>query len=61
MIDDLTKKGNSCVIISSELDELLRLCDRILVLEKGSISQDLEISETSKTHLLKIIMGNSRN
>jgi ribose transport system ATP-binding protein len=58
MIDNLTKKGSSCIIASSDLDELLLLCDRILVLESGSVSLNLKASETSKSRLLKIIMGN---
>jgi ribose transport system ATP-binding protein len=58
MINYLTNKGNSCIIVSSDLDELLLLCDRILVLENGSVSRNLETSETSKSDLLKIIMEN---
>lgn len=61
IINNLTKKGNACIIMSSELDELLLLCDRILVLEKGSISTVLDVSDTSKADLLQIIMGSSNN
>ncbi|MBN1618621.1 sugar ABC transporter ATP-binding protein [Candidatus Dojkabacteria bacterium] len=61
IINNLTQKGNACLIMSSELDELLLLCDRILVLEKGSIAEVLNISEISKSQLLKIIMGSSNN
>ena len=57
MIHDLTKRGNSCIVVSSELDEILLLCDRILVMNDGMVSHVLRTSETSKTNLLKMIMG----
>lgn len=36
-IDKLIRAGKACIVISSELQELVGLCDRILVMRAGSI------------------------
>jgi ribose transport system ATP-binding protein len=36
-IDKLIRAGKACIVISSELQELVGLCDRILVMRSGSI------------------------
>ena len=38
LINQLTKQGKSVIVISSELPEVLGLCDRILVMRNGSIT-----------------------
>jgi ribose transport system ATP-binding protein len=41
MIRSLADDGKGIIVISSELPELLAVCDRILVLRDGSVAQDL--------------------
>ncbi len=41
-IDKLVREGKSCIVISSELQELVGLCDRILVMRSGRLVAELE-------------------
>ncbi|UYQ72481.1 sugar ABC transporter ATP-binding protein [Pelagibacterium flavum] len=40
-IDKLVSAGKACVVISSELQELVGLCDRVLVMRSGRITKEL--------------------
>ena len=40
-IQDLVASGKGCIVISSELQELIGVCDRVLVMRAGSISAEL--------------------
>ena len=39
-IRNLTKQGNSVIFVSSELGEMLAICDRVLVFSNGKISKE---------------------
>ena len=52
VIDGLVKKGKSIIVISSEGDELKKICDRILVVCEGRISADILPSEAEDDVLL---------
>ena len=43
---DLTKKGASIILISSDLVEVIRMSDRIAVMKEGELSTILENDET---------------
>jgi len=53
IINDMAQEGHSIIIVSSELDEMAKVCDRVLLLKNGGISGQLsyregdEISEDS--------------
>ncbi len=40
-IQDLVASGKGCIVISSELQELIGVCDRVLVMRAGSIAAEL--------------------
>ncbi|MBB3773672.1 ribose transport system ATP-binding protein [Angulomicrobium tetraedrale] len=40
-IQSLVQEGRSCIVISSEMQELIGLCDRILVMRSGRINGEL--------------------
>lgn len=42
IIRDMAKQGNSVIVFSSELPEILGLCDRIMLLYEGEIKQELK-------------------
>ncbi|HEY4690404.1 MAG TPA: sugar ABC transporter ATP-binding protein [Anaerolineae bacterium] len=53
MVRQLADAGKGIILISSEVQELLTVCDRILILKKGQISQELdrrEIPTEEKLH-----------
>jgi ribose transport system ATP-binding protein len=53
IINDMAQDGHSIIIVSSELDEMAKVCDRVLLLKNGGFSGELsyrmgdEISEDS--------------
>ena len=57
ILEEQTKKGKGIFVISSELDEIMGLCDRILVIRKGKIVAQFSHEEFSKESLLETSMG----
>jgi ribose transport system ATP-binding protein len=55
-IRQLADEGKGIIIISSELPELLAVSDRILVLKKGQITQELDRSEIQTEEKLHHIL-----
>jgi ribose transport system ATP-binding protein len=45
IIDDLSRSGIGSIMVSSELEELVEVCDRILVLRKGRIVGEYSADE----------------
>jgi len=41
IIDDLANEGKSIIVISSELPELIKISDRILIMRNGSIAKEI--------------------
>ena len=52
LIDKLAKQGLSIVMISSEIPEVIGMCDRVIVMNKGRISGTFESRELSQEVLL---------
>ena len=48
LMNELTRDGKSIIMISSELPEILRMSDRILVMCEGRITGELKIEEASQ-------------
>ncbi len=51
-MNDLVSKGAAVILISSDIDELLGMCDRILVLARGRIVCDLAQGQASKEKII---------
>lgn len=54
LIYDLAAKGISIIMISSEMPELLAMCDRFVVLGKGRVLKTLKKEEATEVSILKI-------
>ena len=52
-IKELAKKGKSIIVISSELEEITQLCDRVAVMCEGRITKILDISEVSQETIME--------
>ena len=52
----LSKRGISSLVVSSELEELLEVCHRILIMKKGQIALDVLPSETSLERLFGLCL-----
>ena len=56
-ITRLADADKTVIIFSSELEELLSICDRILVLCKGGITGELPASQATAEDLLTLALG----
>jgi len=52
-MNDLLARGSAILFISSEFEEILGMCDRILVLADGRITCDLPSSQASKELIMR--------
>jgi putative multiple sugar transport system ATP-binding protein len=60
IINKLAAQGKGIIVISSELPELLGICDRIYALSEGRITGEVPISEATPESILKLMtMGSS--
>lgn len=57
LINQLAEQGKAIIIISSEMMELIGLCDRVLVVRDGAISAALEKQDICEENLIKYSMG----
>ena len=51
-LDELAKSGLAIVVMSSEMQEILGVCDRIYVMRKGSIAAEYQAAEATQEKLL---------
>ena len=56
-INDLAAKGKAIIVVSSELPELVGLCDRVLVVREGRIVGAVEGDDISEDKLISLAMG----
>jgi ribose transport system ATP-binding protein len=58
LVRSIAAEGKSVILISSELPELLGVCDRILVIRKGEIAEELDRKDVrDEDHLQMIVQG----
>ncbi len=53
LLRQLAAKGKSILLISSDLQEILTISDRILVINKGRITKTLSTAQTSEAEIVK--------
>ena len=58
IIAQLTEQGATVIMISSELEEILGMCDRVIVLHHGRITAEFERSAFNQENIIKAAMGN---
>jgi ribose transport system ATP-binding protein len=54
LMNELSKQGKSIIMISSELVEILRMSDRVLVMCEGRKTGELDISEANQERIMKL-------
>ena len=57
IIADLSASGMACLIISSELEELALVCDRVLVVYEGHIVGEVEGGDITPARLGELVVG----
>jgi ribose transport system ATP-binding protein len=53
-MNDLVKEGKSIIMISSELNEILRMSDRIAVMCEGKLTGILNIEEATQERIMAL-------
>jgi ribose transport system ATP-binding protein len=54
IINDLVEAGKTILMISSEMEEIMGMSDRIIVLSEGRITGELERAEFSQERILAL-------
>ncbi len=57
LIDDLAKEGKAILFISSELEEVLSMSDRILVMREGSLTGEFKREEATQENIMTAATG----
>jgi ribose transport system ATP-binding protein len=57
LLNELAKQGAAIIISSSELPELIGMCDRILAMHQGRIVRQFNRNEANQERLLRAIFG----
>ena len=61
MIGELAAAGRAILLISSELPELLALCDRVLVMSEGRLTANIPRAEATQESIMKAAVPTSAN
>ena len=56
LIEKLSKNGKSIIMISSELSEIQRVSDRVIVMCEGRVTGELQIEEATSENIMKLSM-----
>ena len=54
LMNELAKQGKSIIMISSELTEILRMSDRVVVMCEGRITGELDIADANQEEIMKL-------
>ncbi len=57
LINELSRQGTGIILVSSEAEELMGICDRILVMRKGAIQGELSKKDFSEENILRLAIG----
>ena len=57
IINDLAKRGLAVILISSEMPEVMNMSDRMMIMNEGHITGELDHTEYSQELILKYAMG----
>lgn len=62
LINDLADSGKSIIVVSSDLPEIMRLCNRIIILKDGKIAGELENNKkTTQKEVMRIMLGDIKS
>lgn len=58
LMNILAEEGKSIIMISSEMPELLRMSDRLIVMSEGSVTGELDIAEVTQEKIMTLATMN---
>ncbi len=53
LMEELAKQGKSIIMVSSELPEVLRMSDRVIVMCEGKLTGTFDISEATQERIMQ--------
>ena len=56
IINELSVEGKGVIMISSEMQEMLGMCDRIYVMNEGELVAELAAGEASQERIMSLIV-----
>lgn len=57
LMEDIVAKGQSIIMVSSELTEIIGMCDRVIIMHEGDIKGELQHNEFNEESILAYAMG----
>ncbi|MCB0041128.1 MAG: ATP-binding cassette domain-containing protein, partial [Caldilinea sp.] len=57
LMNDLAERGVSIIMISSELEEVLGMSDRVMVMHEGRSTRTLDIAEANQERIMALATG----
>jgi putative multiple sugar transport system ATP-binding protein len=60
VINELVSEGKSVVLISSEMPEILGMCDRVYVMSEGAVIAEMDSSEATQEAIMSRILQSAR-
>ncbi len=57
LMNDLTEQGISIIMISSELEEVLGMSDRVMVMHEGKSTRTLDIADATQEKIMALATG----
>ena len=61
IMNDLVAQGKSVIMISSEMPEILGMCDRIYVMNEGKIVAEMKVEEATQEKIMAAILKSEKN
>jgi inositol transport system ATP-binding protein len=56
LLRELARNGTAVVVVSSELPEVISLCDRIITVKEGRITGEMAALEATEEKLMKLMV-----
>ena len=60
LINQMVEQGQSVIMISSEMPEILGMCDRIYIMNEGTMAGELDAKEATQEGIMAHIMQNQK-
>lgn len=57
LLERLTAQGMTAIVASSEMEELMLLCDRLLIMKDGELVAERDVAQTNLTEVMAVAMG----
>ena len=57
LIESLANEGKTMIVVSSELEELLNICDRIMVMNEGKVKGVMNPHEVNQEEILRLALS----